>query len=251
MPFDFKGKKILVTGAGRGIGRGVAITLCKSPCKVYALSRTKEPLDTLVEEYPTIVPIVADVSNWEDTREKLEKLEVLDGLVNNAGIQAIGNAAIDWSKEIIWNLLNTNLLSAINCTQVIAKKMIAAKIKGSIVNVSSITGISSFPKALSYTISKAGLDMVTKQFALELGPYGIRVNSVNPTLVVTPLAAHHIEAGDVFPETITSRTPMGRIMEVQECVDSILYLLSEHSSMVTGHLHVLDGGLLSNITVKV
>ncbi|XP_053406584.1 cyclopentanol dehydrogenase-like [Mercenaria mercenaria] len=117
--------------------------------------------------------------------------------------------------------------------------------------MSSITGISSFPQALPYNISKAGLDMVTKQFALELGPYGIRVNSINPTLVATPLAVHHIEAGDVSPETITSRTLMGRTMEEQECVDPILYLLSEHSSMVTGHLHVLDGGLLSNITVKV
>ncbi|XP_045190210.2 L-xylulose reductase-like [Mercenaria mercenaria] len=170
MPFDLTGKKVLVTGAGKGIERGVAITLCESGCKVYALSRTKGPLDTLVEEHPSIVPIVADVLNWDDTREKLEKPEALDGLVNNAGIAAIGYSAVDWTKESICKVLDTNLLSAINCTQVITKNMIKMKITGSIVNVSSLCGISSFPKTLPYVMSKAGMDMATKQFALELGP---------------------------------------------------------------------------------
>ncbi|XP_045188242.2 L-xylulose reductase-like [Mercenaria mercenaria] len=251
MPFDFSGKKVLVTGAGKGIGRGVAIALSESGCKVYALSRTKSTLDTLVEEHPSIVPIVADLCEWDDTREKLEKLEVLDGLVNNAGIGGNEYEAVDCPREYIWKILDNNLLSAINCTQVVAKKMIEANKKGSIVNNSSTGGIAAFPKGLPYNVSKAGMDMVTKQFALELGPHGIRVNSVNAALVNTPLVQNMIKEGELSEESCTSRIPMGRILQVQEIVGPILYLLSEHSSMVTGQMHVVDGGAMSNITVKV
>lgn len=251
MPFDFAGKKVLVTGAGRGIGRSLVIALSQCGCKVYALSRTEASLDTLVEECPNVVPILADVTNWENTRKKLEELEPLDGLVNNAGISGSGYSAVDCPKDFLCKVLDNNLLSAINCTQVVAKSMIEANIKGSIVNVSSICGLSAFPNSLPYTVSKAGMDMTTKQFALELGQYGIRVNSVNPNLVVTPRVAELIREHGFKESTYTSRTPMGRSVELQECVDPILYLLSDHSSMVTGHLHVTDGGLSSNITVKV
>ncbi|XP_053407544.1 L-xylulose reductase-like [Mercenaria mercenaria] len=249
MPFNFSGKKMLVTGAGKGIGRGVAIALSQSGCKVYAVSRTKSALDTLVEEYPSIVPIEADLCNWDDTRVIIEKLEALDGLVNNAGIGGHDYTALECPRDYLCKLLDNNLLSAINCSQVVAKKMIEAKVKGSIVNVSSIGGLASFSNALPYHVSKAGLDMATKQLALELGPHGIRVNSVNPALVTTPMTQAYIEnAGEsVFIE----RCPMGRIIDVHEVVDPILYLLSNHSSMVTGQTHVVDGGILSNITVKI
>ncbi|XP_060569054.1 L-xylulose reductase-like [Ruditapes philippinarum] len=251
MPFDFRGKKVLVTGAGKGIGRGVAIALNKSGCKVYALSRTKPTLDSLVEECPDIIPIVADLCDWEDTREKLEKIEVLDGLVNNAGIGGHDYDALNCPKEYINHVLDNNLLSAINCSQVVAKKMIEAKVKGSIVNCSSIVSLAAFPMGLPYAVSKAGMDMVTKQFALELGPHGIRVNSVNPGFVNTPLVQSLIEEGKVSVDFFISRSPMGRIQTVDEIVDPTLYLLSEHSAMVTGQMHVVDGGCLSNITVKV
>ncbi|XP_060569047.1 L-xylulose reductase-like [Ruditapes philippinarum] len=251
MPFDFKGKKVLVTGAGKGIGRGVAIALKKAGCKVYALSRTKSTLDSLVEECPDIIQIVADLSDWEGTREKLEQLEVLDGLANIAGIAGHDYAAVNCPKEYINHLLDNNLLSAINCSQVVAKKMIEAGVKGSIVNCSSISGMAAFPMCLPYAVSKAGMDMVTKQFALELGPHKIRVNSVDPGLVNTPLVQSLIEKGRCSVETFSSRSPMGRIPTVEEIVGPILYLLSEHSTMVTGQMHVVDGGCLSNITVKV
>ncbi|XP_053406483.1 L-xylulose reductase-like [Mercenaria mercenaria] len=251
MPFDFSGKKVLVTGAGKGIGREVAIALSESGCKVYALSRTKSTLDTLVEEHPSIVPIVADLCDWNNTREKLENLEVLDGLVNNAGIAGHEYEAVDCPREYIWKILDNNLLSSINCSQAVAKKMIEANIRGSIVNNSSNGSLAAFPKGLPYNVSKAGMDMVTKQLALELGPHGIRVNSVNAALVNTSLVQNMIKQGKLSEETFTSRTPMGRILKLQEIVDPILYLLSEHSSMVTGQMHVVDGGCMSNITVKV
>ncbi|XP_045211271.1 carbonyl reductase [NADPH] 2-like [Mercenaria mercenaria] len=141
--------------------------------------------------------------------------------------------AVDCPKDNIVRVLNTNLLGAINCAQVVAKKMIDSKVKGSIVNLSSIDGIGAFPTNLSYNVSKAGLDMVTKQFALELGQYQIRLNSVNPTLVMTPIVTNFKE-GLLIEKAITARTPMGRVAKVEEIVGPILYLLSDYSSMVSG-----------------
>lgn len=250
MSFNFDGKKVLITGAGKGIGRGVAIALSKKGCKVYALSRTQSDLDSLGAECDNIVPILADLCDWEDTRKKLEKLEVLDGLVNNAGIAGHQYSAVDCPREYINKVLDNNLMSAINCTQVIAKKMIKAKKKGSIVNVSSTGGLCTFNNGLPYGISKAALDMTSKQFALELGPHGIRVNSVNPSLVITPLVKDLMASGFQLDKIFISRTPMGRILDLKEIVDPILYLLSDYSSMVTAQTHVVDGGLLSNISLE-
>ncbi|XP_045167658.2 L-xylulose reductase-like [Mercenaria mercenaria] len=252
MPFDFNGKKVLVTGAGKGIGRAVAIALNEAGCKVYALSRTKSTLDSLVAEHPKIVPMLANLSNWDDARRMLEDLEPLDGLVNNAGILEERYSVVDCPRDYIIKILDTNLLGAINCAQVVAKKMIDSKIKGSIVNISSVAGIGSFYTYLPYSVSKAGLDMVTKQFALELGPYQIRVNSVNPTLVMTPMISSLKDGLDLqYEKGFIARTPMGRIAKVEESVGPVLYLLSDYSSMVSGQMHPVDGGMLSNVAVKI
>ena len=101
---------------------------------------------------------------------------------------------------------------------------------------------------MSYNVSKAALDMVTKQFALELGPHQIRVNSVNPTVLLTDMGIEHWSE-PVKANRLKSLTPLARFCEVRECVEPIMYLLSEHSSMVTGTSHYVEGGLLSNIPV--
>ncbi|XP_045202180.2 L-xylulose reductase-like [Mercenaria mercenaria] len=164
----------------------------------------------------------------------------------NAGILGESCSAVDCRETEIIKILDINLLGAINCAQLVAKKMIDAKVKGSIVNISSVAGIGACYSYLPYNVSKAGLDMVTKQFALELGPYQIRVNSVNPATVVTPMVTNLKNTA----KGLTSQTPMGRVAKVEEVVWPVLYLLSDYSSMVTGQLHPVDGGLLSNIAVK-
>ena len=112
-----------------------------------------------------------------------------------------------------------------------------------------MTAISASKGIMDYNVSKAGLDMVTKQFALELGKHQIRVNSVNLTGVRTPLTVEYFEKSPDLEQVFKTITPLGRLCEIPEVVGPVMYLLSEYSTMVTGTLHVVDGGLLSNIPV--
>ena len=140
MAFSFSVKKILITGAGRGIGRALAKEIVKAKGEVFALSKTKETLDSLAKESDQIHPILADLSNWDETREKLKTLESMDGVddvVNNAA--CIPDSIYDITEcpnEIFEEAIRVNLMGAINVTQVTAKKMIEAGKGGSIVNVS-------------------------------------------------------------------------------------------------------------------
>ena len=136
MTFDFSGKKFLITGAGRGLGRDLARTLAAAGGEVYALARNKDNLDNLVKESERIHAVVADLNDWEATRAELEKLDAMDGVVNNAAISFPAGDALEVSKEILEKTFSVNVIGAINVIQVTGKKMIEAKKKGSIVNVS-------------------------------------------------------------------------------------------------------------------
>ncbi|XP_053379338.1 L-xylulose reductase-like [Mercenaria mercenaria] len=251
MSFNLAGKKFLVTGAGRGIGRVLSKTLSEQGCKVYALSRTQETLDTLAAGNSNIHTIQADVRNWDELRNKLDGIEVLDGLVNNAGVtDELSGPSLDVSKAFLDRNFETGFLASINTIQVIGNKMVDAKRPGSIVNVSSVFSLQSFPQNLGYTVNKAALDMITKQFALELGPHQIRVNSVNPTLVLTEQVQNFITNVSPVDKIIIEKIPMARIPEVSEIVYPIIYLLSDFSSMVSGTTNIIDGGLMSSFTTK-
>ncbi|XP_045182906.2 L-xylulose reductase-like [Mercenaria mercenaria] len=155
MSFDFEGKKYLVTGAERGIGRAIALTLATHGGRVYALSLNKEPLDSLMAEHPDIHPIVADIENLEEIREKLADIEVLDGLVNNAAIVPTENIpGLEWSREFLQKSFSTNVLGSINIIQIVGKKMVETGRPGSIVNISSLTSLQALPGKLPYCVSK-------------------------------------------------------------------------------------------------
>ena len=137
MAFDFSGKKILITGCGRGIGRALALAIAETGGEVYALSRTKETLDSLAKASERIHPIVADLRDWDQTKDVLEKLEAMDGVVNNAALLMTGIVdALECPKELLDSYLSTNLIGAINVIQSAGKKMVAAGKGGSIVNMS-------------------------------------------------------------------------------------------------------------------
>ena len=138
MPFSFIGKKILITGAGRGLGRDLAKAISRSGGTVYALGRKKETLNSLANECDNIHPVIADLSNWEETRTAVDKLDAMDGVVNNAVYfpEILLAEALIQPKEVLGQAVQVNLLAPINIIQSTASKMIDERKKGSIVNYS-------------------------------------------------------------------------------------------------------------------
>lgn len=239
--FDFTGKRALVTGGGRGIGKSICIALAKAGAQTFALGKTKENLDALVSEYPSIHPVCADLSNWMETRKAVETIGPIDLLVNNAGISIV-QPLLEVSEEAADQIFDVNVKAVINVTQVVARGMIERKYPGSIVNVSSQASLRALEDHTVYCASKAALDSLTRTMALELGPHQIRVNSVNPTVVLTDMGRRVWSAEDVVRE-FKKKIPLGRFAEESEVVGPVLYLLSDSSSMVSGTFLLVDGGL--------
>ena len=136
MPFNFTGKKVLITGAGRGVGRELAKAIAEAGGHVYALGRTRENIESLVQECSGIHPVVVDLSDWDTTREVLNTLDAMDGIVNNARVIQPLIDSLDVPRHGLEESLNVHLMAPINVIQATAKKMIASGIHGSIVNVS-------------------------------------------------------------------------------------------------------------------
>ena len=242
MAYDFKGKKILVTGAGRNIGRGIAASLAKQGAKVFALDCIQDNLDSLVKEFPDIQPICKDLEKLDEVKNDINQLGSFDGLVNCAGVLFPPEKAVDVSLQHLTKSINVNLLAAVNLMQVVGKKMMEAGKGGSIVNISSSVSINAFSGLLPYCTTKAGLDMATKIFALELGPYKIRVNSINPGPVMTEMLLRAIGSVDKL-EDLKTKSPVGRLNEISDVADFVSFLLSDHSSMINGTTNLIDGGL--------
>ena len=184
--FDFSGKSILVTGASSGIGRATVEALCASGAIVVAAARNVNELARLAEE-TGCEPLMLDVSEEAAIDEALGSLEAFDGLVNCAGI-ALLERAVDTTGASFDHVMGVNTRGAVLVAKHVARGMIDAKRAGSIVNVSSQAALVALDDHLSYSASKAALDAVTRALCIELGPFGIRVNSVNPTVTLTPMA---------------------------------------------------------------
>ncbi|XP_016839400.1 L-xylulose reductase [Nasonia vitripennis] len=240
MNITFEGKRILVTGAGQGIGRETALRLSKFGGTVIALSKTKANLDSLVKEDPKIQTVCADLQDWNKARAAVKSVLPIDLLVNNAGI-AILDPFLSLKPEDFDQVFNVNLKSIINVSQVVAENMIQRKVAGSIVNLSSVASLVAVKDHAIYCSAKAALDMLTKVMALELGPHNIRVNTVNPTLVMTAMGKANW-SDPAKAATLREKIPLDRFAEPQEVVDSICFLLSDKSAMTTGVGLTIDGG---------
>lgn len=208
---------------------------------VLAVSRSKETLDTLQKEGGSkIVVCQVDLINWVDTQERLKEWACkVDLLVNNAALSdhiEIG----DIDEKSIDDMFNVNYKACLNLIQMLAPAMKARK-SGSIVNVSSVSGMAAFTGHCVYGSTKSALDMLTKISAKELGPHGIRVNSVNPTVVWTDMGKQFWQEEEKKREMM-SKIPAGRFVSVDECVYPIIFLLSDYASMINGVLLPIDGG---------
>ena len=229
----------LVTGAGRGLGRAIVKILAHRGARIIAVARTAADLDTLVEEHPgRIEPWIEDVTA-NSLLHRIEGLATLDGLVNNAG----GNRPepfVNVSAENLDHLLNLNVRSAFLVAQSAARVMQKSR-QGSIVNITSQMGHVGSPGRSVYCMTKHAIEGLTKAMAVELGPLGIRVNSVAPTFVETPMTAPML-INPSFRQFVLDRIPLGRIGEPQEVASAVAFLLSDQASLITGTSLLVDGG---------
>ncbi|XP_065836932.1 L-xylulose reductase-like [Oscarella lobularis] len=243
MEIRFDGKRALVTGSGKGIGREVAIALEKCGAEVYALSRTQSDLDSLQKQHPGIHAIQADVTNTQETMERVRSLGPIHLLVNNAGVGVL-QPFLDVTEEAYGRVMDVNLKACLFVGQVVARGMVERGEGGAIVNVSSQASMAALRDHAVYCASKGALDQLTRVMALELGPHRIRVNCVNPTVVMTDMG----RLGWSDPkkaQPMLGKIPLKRFAEVEEVVHAILYLLSDKSSMITGTMLPVDGGFLA------
>jgi len=243
MEITFTGKRALVSGASQGIGREIAKQLAKCGAEVIALGRSKPHLDSLKEEVPSIHIIQIDLANWTATRTALKDIANIDLLVNNAGL-AILEPLTEVTEEHVDKLFDINVKAVINLTQMVANNLLSRKSSGSIVNVSSQASMCGLQDHTVYCSTKGAVDAFTRATALELGPHNIRVNSVNPTVIMTDMG----RLGWSDPakaNPMLTKIPLRRFGEVQEVVDAVLYLLSDKASMITGTSLPVDGGYVA------
>ncbi|KAF0292849.1 L-xylulose reductase [Amphibalanus amphitrite] len=243
MEISLSGKRVLITGAGRGIGRALAIRVVACGGHVIALSRTEEHLDTLKDECPSVETVTCDLSDWEATREAVEAIEPVDCLVNNAGILIL-EPFLEATKEALDTMFDVNVKGAFNVAQVIARGMVERGQGGVIINMSSELGLRTVQGGSLYCASKAALDHLTRVMTLELGPKGIRVNCVNPTVVETDMTKS-VREDQAMADWILTRIPMGRFATTEDVVSATMFLLSDHAALITGASLPVDGGALA------
>ncbi|MGF6636002.1 SDR family oxidoreductase [Paraburkholderia sp. MM6662-R1] len=237
--FDFSGRSILVTGASSGIGRATVEALCASGASVIAAARNVNELARLAEE-TGCEPLRLDISDEAVIDEAMASLEPFDGLVNCAGI-ALLERAVETTAASFDRVMAVNARGAVLVAKHVARGMLDAGRAGSIVNVSSQAALVALDDHLSYSASKAALDAVTRALCIELGPYGIRVNSVNPTVTLTPMAVL-AWSDPVKRDPALQAIPLRRFAESDEVAAPILFLLSDAASMISGVCLPIDGG---------
>lgn len=250
MSHTFDGKTAIITGASSGIGKASAKRFLKENANVVAFSRNRDHLEELKHDYADesgrIITLTGDVTREEDRKKlvgaAIEEYGGLDVLVNAAGI--IANGTIENTTEEQWDqMFDINLRSVYRMIQLAMPHLI--KRRGNIVNVSSVTGVRAFPNVLAYCVSKAGVDQLTHCAALEVASKGVRINAVNPGVVVTNLHKAGGMAEDQyasFLEHSQTTHPLGRAGRPEEVADLILFLASESASWITGASYSIDGG---------
>jgi NAD(P)-dependent dehydrogenase (short-subunit alcohol dehydrogenase family) len=244
------GRAALVTGATSGIGRATALRFAGEGARVALVARSAEALKEVAGEIKArggeAFEISADVMNESDAgravSETVGRLGGLDVLVSAAGI--ISNGTVETTTLADWDtMMNVNLRSVFHLMQLSAPHL--EKRPGNVVNVSSVTGLRAFPGVLAYCVSKAGVDQLTRCAALELAPKGVRVNAVNPGVVVTEIhrrGGMNEENYAAFLERSKTTHPIGRVGRPEEVAELILYLASDRAAWITGATYSIDGG---------
>lgn len=246
-----RGKVVIITGASSGIGAGTALHLASLGCRLSLVARNKSALECVSQEClvagaDEVLVLSHDVGVEEECQALVEKTAQhfggIDVLVNNAGVlirsdfASVTMAEVDLSMQV-------NLKSAVKLCQACLPYLEAGQ--GSIVNVSSIAGLRAYPGALAYKMSKAAMDQMTRCVALEVAPSGVRVNSVNPGVILTDIFTNSgmtEEEANTYMEASKRLHPLGRPGTVLEVAKAITFLASDDASFITGQTLAVDGG---------
>jgi L-xylulose reductase len=239
---DFNGRTILVTGANGGIGGATVRQLVAAGADVIASGQSEEALAALAAETGART-LPFDLTSEDNVRAALQDLDVY-GVVNCAGYGGEIATPMDTDITIFDKVMTINARGALLVIKYTSASMIRLGLGGSIVNVSSQASLVALNGHISYASSKAALDSITRVSALELGKYNIRVNSDNPSVVMTPMSAWYWDREDVKGPFL-SAMPLGRLATEDEIAAPIVFLLSDGASMITGVSLPIDGGFTS------
>ena len=242
---NLKNKYALVTGAGKGLGRACSLAMAEAGATILALSRTQSDLDKLEKHIKKIkgkiIKIKCDVMDYEDLKNKLDRIKIIDILVNNAGTN-IPEPFLDIKQTSMNYLVDLNLKAAFNVAQLVVKKMIKNKKRpGSIINMSSQLGHVGCEGRNVYNMTKFGIEGLTKGMGVELAKNNIRVNTVAPTFVATPMVKNFFK-NKKFKKSALDRIPMGKLATESDVATTVCFLASSASSMITGTSILIDGG---------
>jgi NAD(P)-dependent dehydrogenase (short-subunit alcohol dehydrogenase family) len=247
--FRLDGKRAVVTGAGRGIGRALAIGLAEAGADVALISRTREDLEetaSIIQELGSRTLILqADVSKRIEVQQAVAEVksqwESIDILINNAGMN-IRSKALEVTDEEWQTIMDTNLKSAFMMAQEIGKIMKEQATGGKVINISSVAGHVALRTGVVYASTKAAMIQMTKVLAMEWGQYGINVNSIGPWYFKTPLT-ENLLADEEYVRDILAVTPLKRVGELPELVGPVVFLSSEAGNYVSGQTLFVDGGM--------
>jgi len=246
--YNLKNKTAIVTGAGKGLGRACAIALAEAGANLVIISRTQKDLNEVSKKIKKLrvkcKSYVCDITNYNEIKEIINKQPKIDILINNAGNNIPEHFTKVKTKNMEY-LVKINTVATFNLAQLCALKMIKSKnrkkIGGAIVNMSSQMGHVGGPIRSVYNMNKWGLEGLTKGMSLDLAKYNIRVNTVCPTFVVTPMTKKFLKNRKFKRETLNN-IPLGRFAELSEVSSAVVFLASDAASMITGTSLLVDGG---------
>ena len=246
--YNLKNKVALVSGAGKGLGRACAIALAEAGANLIIISRTQKDLDQVVRIIKKFKSkcktYVCDITNYNDLKNIINKQSRIDILINNAGTNIPEHFTKVKTKNME-RLVKLNTIAAFNLAQLSSLKMIKSKnrkkIGGAIINMSSQMGHVGGKIRSVYNMNKFGIEGLTKGMAIDLAKYNIRVNSVAPTFVVTPMTKNFLKNKKFKRDTLNS-IPLGRFAEMSEIASAVVFLASDAASMITGTSLLVDGG---------